>query len=59
MAESCGYRDIQLNVLLQRNILTEDEEIELGFMSTCEIQLHIRDVYDLKSDAGHAPCRIP
>ena len=55
VAESCGYRDIQLNVLLQRNILTEDEEIELGLHEhVCEIQLHIRDVYDLKSDAGHA-----
>ena len=54
VTESCGYRDIQLNAVLTQQVLTEAGEIELGLHEhVCEIQFHLRPIYELKNEAGH------
>jgi hypothetical protein len=51
--DSCGYRDIQLNAVVTPQSFN-DAEIELGLHEhVCEIQLHLKPMYDLKNDAGH------
>ena len=49
--KSSGYRDVQLCVKLKTR-----ENIENGRACEnhlCELQLHLKAVYDLKSDEGH------
>lgn len=47
--KSCGYRDIQLSVKLRtaeaKNLGLDDH--------VSEVQLHLREVFDVKSDEGH------
>jgi hypothetical protein len=51
--ESCGYRDIQLNTVMTASNFDTDE-IALGLHEhVCEIQLHLKPMYDLKNDEGH------
>jgi hypothetical protein len=51
--ESCGYRDIQLNAVVTEQSLG-DAEIALGLHEhVCEIQFHLRPIYELKNDEGH------
>ena len=51
--ESCGYRDIQLNAVVTAQNF-DAAEIELGLHEhICEIQLHLKPMYDLKNDEGH------
>jgi hypothetical protein len=52
--ESCGYRDIQLNMVLKGCNFDEDQK-ELGLHEhICECQLHLACFYDQKDDLGHA-----
>jgi hypothetical protein len=51
--ESCGYRDIQLNAVVTASNF-DDAEIALGLHEhICEIQLHLKPMYELKNDEGH------
>jgi hypothetical protein len=51
--ESCGYRDIQLNAVMTEGEFSADE-IALGLHEhICEIQLHLKPIYELKNDEGH------
>ena len=55
-AESCGYRDVQLKVTLaaaDAGAFTPDE-LAMGFHEhVCEVQLHLKKIYELKNDEGH------
>ena len=55
-AESCGYRDVQLKVTLAEadaGAFTPDE-LAMGLHEhVCEVQLHLKKIYELKNDAGH------
>jgi hypothetical protein len=51
--QSCGYRDIQLNAVVEGDRFTDDE-VALGLHEhACEIQLHLSAVYEHKNDEGH------
>jgi hypothetical protein len=51
--ESCGYRDIQLNAVVTASNF-DAAEIALGLHEhVCEIQLHLKPMYELKNDEGH------
>ena len=47
---SGGYRDVQLSVRL-----VSQESLARGCEShVCEVQLHVKRFYNIKSDEGHA-----
>ena len=56
-AESCGYRDVQLKVTLaegDEGAFTQDELDMCLHEHVCEVQLHLKRIYELKNDAGHS-----
>jgi len=51
--KSCGYRDIQLKITLGEGQF-DNAELDMGLHEhVCEVQLHLKSMYDLKSDSGH------
>jgi hypothetical protein len=51
--QSCGYRDIQLKVTVDRRQFSSDE-LDMGLHEhVCEVQLHLNAYYRLKNDEGH------
>ena len=51
--DSCGYRDIQLKIVVERDQFNEDEIMVGLHEHVCEVQLHLDPIYKLKNDDGH------
>jgi hypothetical protein len=55
-AETCGYRDVQLKVTLtegDEGAFTQ-EDLDTGLHEhVCEVQLHLKSIYELKNNEGH------